>query len=109
MRSALFKLTPREIDVAHLLIQGMANKEIAHQLVVEIRTVKAHVAALLRKTGTANRTTAAFVLGHPRLYARAGQLQSVGNTPEARYADIQRKIGNSADPGVTCSQEISWR
>lgn len=63
--AAPFGLTRREIDVARLLAEGLTNKQIARQLVVEVRTVKAHVAALLRKTGTGNRTAAALILAHP--------------------------------------------
>jgi DNA-binding NarL/FixJ family response regulator len=60
--AALFGLTRRETDVACLLVEGLANKQIARQLVVEARTVKMHIAALLRKTRTTNRTAAARLL-----------------------------------------------
>lgn len=51
-------LTPREDDVLRLLARGLQNKEIAGQLHISERTVKFHMAALLRKLGAGNRTEA---------------------------------------------------
>jgi len=47
--------TERERDVLHLLVSGRSNKEIGEALRIEERTVKAHVAKLMRKTGVSNR------------------------------------------------------
>ena len=47
--------TNRERDVLHLLVSGRSNKEIGSVLGIEERTVKAHVAQLMRKTGVSNR------------------------------------------------------
>lgn len=49
-------LTPRELEVLHLLVRGKQNKEIAHDLTISERTVKFHVTALLQKLGAGNRT-----------------------------------------------------
>ncbi len=38
-----------------MLVEGCSNKEIAVPLGIEERTVKAHVAKLMRKVGAANR------------------------------------------------------
>jgi len=38
-----------------LLVAGRSNKEIGSVLVIEERTVKAHVAKLMRKVGVRNR------------------------------------------------------
>lgn len=51
-------LTPREVEVLHLLMTGASNKEIAAQLVVTPRTVKAHVSAILQKLQVSSRTEA---------------------------------------------------
>jgi len=47
--------TSREKEVLAMLVAGCSNKEIAAPLGIEERTVKAHVAKLLRKVGVSNR------------------------------------------------------
>ncbi len=51
-------LTPRELEVLHLLAQGASNQEIANRLVVSLTTVKKHVGSLLLKLAAENRTHA---------------------------------------------------
>lgn len=48
-------LTDREREVLEMLVVGRSNKEIGGTLGIEERTVKAHVAKLLRKVGVQNR------------------------------------------------------
>jgi DNA-binding NarL/FixJ family response regulator len=48
-------LTSREIQVLELILLARSNREIARQLGIEERTVKAHVGRLMRKTGADNR------------------------------------------------------
>jgi ATP/maltotriose-dependent transcriptional regulator MalT len=52
-------LTARQIDVLRLLGRGYTNAQIASQLVVSVRTVDSHVAAVLGKLGAASRREAA--------------------------------------------------
>jgi len=47
--------TDREKEVLELLVAGRSNKEIGSALGIEERTVKAHVAKLMRKVGVQNR------------------------------------------------------
>lgn len=47
--------TDREKEVLELLVAGRSNKEIGAALGIEERTVKAHVAKLMRKVGVQNR------------------------------------------------------
>lgn len=47
--------TDREKEVLELLVAGRSNKEIGAALSIEERTVKAHVAKLMRKVGVQNR------------------------------------------------------
>ncbi len=48
-------LTPREIEVLRLVTAGHTNPEIAEKLVISIRTVETHRAAIHRKLGTNSR------------------------------------------------------
>jgi DNA-binding NarL/FixJ family response regulator len=49
------QFTIRETEVLAMLVSGCSNKEIAAPLGIEERTVKAHVAKLMRKVGVLNR------------------------------------------------------
>jgi DNA-binding NarL/FixJ family response regulator len=52
-------LTGRELEVPDLLSLGRTNKEIADALCISGNTVAVHVARVLSKTGSSNRTKAA--------------------------------------------------
>src|SRR5712691_4590741 len=59
-RRTEFSLTQRENDILALLAEGKSNREIAQSLFLSEKTVKAHLAAIFRKLGVANRTQAAM-------------------------------------------------
>ncbi|HYZ48310.1 MAG TPA: response regulator [Sphingomonas sp.] len=50
-RALMDKLTPRELDVLCALAQGHANKMVAHELGLSVRTVEMHRAKLLDRLG----------------------------------------------------------
>ena len=52
-------LSPREMEILHLITKGMSNKEIARQLGISHQTVKNHMTAILRKLSVNDRTQAA--------------------------------------------------
>ncbi len=57
--SSIDNLTPREREVLTLIVDGMANKEIASALFIAEDTVKKHVQGIISKLGVSDRTQAA--------------------------------------------------
>jgi DNA-binding NarL/FixJ family response regulator len=55
----LSPLTPREMEILELVIQGMSNRKIAYELGISHQTVKNHMTAILRKLRASGRTEAA--------------------------------------------------
>lgn len=49
-------LTPRELQVSALVGRGQADKQIAAELGISVKTVEKHVGTILRKAGVRNRT-----------------------------------------------------
>lgn len=67
----LHRLTPRELEVLGLLVEGCSNQEIARTLVVAPRTVAAHLEHVLGKLGAPTRTLAAVRAERDGLYVPA--------------------------------------
>lgn len=88
LRSALSRLSRREMEVLNYMCMGNANKVIARSAAISEATVKVHVKAILRKLGARNRTEAA-------LWASPHGL--VGEPASARLAD---SIGSTASGAV---------
>jgi DNA-binding NarL/FixJ family response regulator len=60
-RGQLAALTPRERDVLALLVGGLANKEIAHDLVISTNTVKRYLKSIFEKLAVESRAGAVAV------------------------------------------------
>ncbi len=56
------ELTPREREILQLIAEGLSNRQIAEQLVIEVGTVKNHVHNILQKLEVSNREDAAAYL-----------------------------------------------
>ncbi|MBX9689257.1 MAG: response regulator transcription factor [Candidatus Obscuribacterales bacterium] len=52
-------LSPRELEVLHLLVEGLSNQEIADKLIISLATAKTHVRNILNKLAVDDRTQAA--------------------------------------------------
>jgi NarL family two-component system response regulator LiaR len=55
------QLTPREQDVLRLVVEGLANKQIAQRLGIGEKTIKTHMSRVLAKLDVADRTQAAVL------------------------------------------------
>ncbi len=61
--SAADAFTAREKEVHDMVVRGMADKQIARELGISVKTVEKHVGSILRKTGARNRTMLAGMTG----------------------------------------------
>jgi len=86
-------LTPRELEVMGLVVDGRANREIARTLVVSPRTVAAHLEHVLTKLDATSRTQAAVRAERAGLYVPAGRGPQVGCTPRPAS-----ELGSSVAP-----------
>jgi len=62
-------LSPREQQVAALLLDGASNKAIARALEISVHTAKFHVTAVLDKVGARNRADAVAIIMREGLIA----------------------------------------
>jgi DNA-binding CsgD family transcriptional regulator len=83
----LHGLTPRELEVLGLLVEGSSNHEIARALVVAPRTVAAHLEHVLLKLGAPTRTLAAVRAERDGLYVPAPSRRRASRPPGPTSAD----------------------
>ncbi len=58
--AASSRLTPRQLGVLSLVVQGKSNKMIARELDLSEATVKVHVSAIMKALNAVNRTQVAM-------------------------------------------------
>lgn len=54
----VFDLTPREMEILPLMIDGATNRQIAERLTISLGTTRFHISNILSKMGVSNRTEA---------------------------------------------------
>ena len=65
------RLTPKEMKIVALIIQGCKNKEIALRLVTTEQVVKNYLRSIYDKTGVSDRLELALFTIHHRMLAEA--------------------------------------
>jgi DNA-binding CsgD family transcriptional regulator len=75
LRLALYDLTPREREVARLLLRGESNDEIVRALWISRHTVKDHVKAVYAKLGVASRAELSAKVFHEHVAPGLGSHQ----------------------------------
>ncbi len=55
-----FKLTPRQLEAARLLVEGNPHKRIARRMQITINSVNTHLKRVYDKTGSANTVELVF-------------------------------------------------
>ena len=74
-------LTPRELEILHLLATGITDPEIADALFISVRTVEHHVASVFRKFGVRTRAAATATAIAAGLVRAGGLAQVARLTP----------------------------
>jgi DNA-binding CsgD family transcriptional regulator len=67
-----FDLTAREVEVAHLVVKGLTNPQIARLLHISVRTVQNHLRSIYGKVDVNNRTSLATHMLDPMAADQAG-------------------------------------
>ena len=99
-RSLIEKLTPREQQVLDRIVHGRLNKQIADDLGISIKTVEAHRASIMDKTGSGTVADLMRVVLKSELFP---QLSST-------LAEIVSSLpGHTAETGLPLSTEIEER
>ena len=76
-------LSQREIEVLELMATGATNRQIAHQLVVSVNTVKVHLRNIFSKLGVESRTEATLIAIREGLVnVSAAEVEVTAGAPE---------------------------
>jgi FixJ family two-component response regulator len=87
LRALFDALTPREREVFHLVVHGRLNKQIAHELDITERTVKAHRQSVMEKFKAHSLLELVFAAEHLGILSRS-----------ARDAMLERNLRERREP-----------
>ena len=96
------RLTPREIDISLALLSGRANKGVAHEFGISVRTVEMHRAHIMAKLGVKSLAEAAVIATHAGL-APAALAPAPRSEPASTALPLRRSLiggGALAQPQV---------
>lgn len=88
------RLTPKEMRIVALIVQGCKNREIASRLKTTEQVIKNYLRSIYDKTGVSDRLELALFTIHHRALAAAAS--EVGSKLEAEEAQQQQAAGASA-------------
>lgn len=72
-KNPLLSLTPRELELLKMVIEGSTNRQISNSLGISLNTVRNHTVAIYRKLKAANRTEAAFIYMQKEIEKRVAE------------------------------------
>ena len=78
------RLTPKEMQIVALIVQGCKNKDIATQLGTKEQVIKNYLRSIYDKTGVSDRLELALFTIHHRILAAAAA--EAGNSVQMRSA-----------------------
>ena len=97
------RLTPKEIQIAILVWEGLTNREIGKIVGTSEQVIKNHLRSTFDKLGVWSRLELAmYVASH------GGKDWPPGRAPRhALQSGGRRRLGRSHDPGTVCGQRLS--
>lgn len=104
---AALGLTPRQLDVLKLIVEGKSNKLIARELGIEESTVKVHVSPVLKALKVTNRVHAILAVSHLGIkfeslsleHRRAAAAALMADPAEPQITVVANGPGDDASPG----------
>ena len=97
-----FGLTPREGQIVDLLADGLSNRQIAAAVDLAEATIKAHLASVMRKTGSASRTELLTLVHEVHLRGRCAEIPPDAQRTRTGHAwqDADGIVHCTQDPGT---------
>jgi DNA-binding CsgD family transcriptional regulator len=102
-------LSPREREVLRAVTENLANKEIASQLSISVRTVKFHVSALLSKFGVNTRSQLSS-FSSARVFDQSNAAANAKNESDARVNNSinSANAANSSRSANSANKKVSY-